>query len=74
MASDDLEKYAVVRIADEIEVDLMPNACGISYEEASRMIDEVEIDGTRIPFASAPSPASWPVEARRSSEGLSPPP
>lgn len=53
MASDDLEKYAVVRVADEIVVDLMRSACGISYEEASRMTDEVEIDGTRIPFASA---------------------
>ena len=53
MASDDLEKYAVVRVADEIVVDLMRSACGISYEEASRMIDEVEIESTRIPFASA---------------------
>jgi hypothetical protein len=53
MASDDLEKYVVVRMADEIVVDLMRSACGISYEEAIRMTDEVEIDGTRIPFASA---------------------
>jgi hypothetical protein len=52
MASDDLEKYVVVRVADEIVVDLMRSACGITYGEASRMVDEVEIDGTRIPFAS----------------------
>lgn len=53
MASDDLENYAVVRVADEIVVDLMKSACGIAYEEASRMTDEVEINGVRIPFASA---------------------
>jgi len=53
MSPDDLEKYVVVRVADEIVVDLMRSACGIAYEEASRMIDEVEIEGTRIPFASA---------------------
>ena len=53
MADDDLEKYVVVRVADEIVVDLMKSACGIAYPEASRMTDEVEIDGVRIPFASA---------------------
>ncbi|MGH7820025.1 MAG: hypothetical protein ACREQ9_09640 [Candidatus Binatia bacterium] len=51
MAADDLEKYVVVRVADEIVVDLMSSACGIAYPEASRMTDEVEIDGVRIPFA-----------------------
>lgn len=53
MTGDDLERYAVVRVADEIVVDLMRSACGIAYEEASRMTDEVEIDGVRIPFANA---------------------
>jgi hypothetical protein len=51
MAQDDLERYTVVRVADEIVVDLMKSACGIAYDEASRMIDDVEIDGVRIPFA-----------------------
>lgn len=51
MAADDLEKYVVVRVADEIVVDLMRSACGVAYDEASRMIDEVELDGVRIPFA-----------------------
>jgi hypothetical protein len=53
MAQDDLEKYVVVRVADEIVVDLMKSACGIAYEEASRMADPVEIDGVVIPFANA---------------------
>jgi len=53
MAADDLDKYVVVRVADEIVVDLMRSACGVGYEEASHMIDEVEIDGVPIPFANA---------------------
>ena len=51
MTPDDLDKYVVVRVADEIVVDLMKSACGIAYDEASRLVDEVEIDGVRIPFA-----------------------
>lgn len=51
MTPDDLEKYVVVRVADEIVVDLMKSACGITYAEASQMIGEVEIEGVRIPFA-----------------------
>jgi hypothetical protein len=51
VAPDDLERYAVVRVADEIVVDLMKAACGIVYEEASRHVDIVEVDGVPIPFA-----------------------
>jgi hypothetical protein len=51
MAADDLEHYVVVRVADEIVVDLMKSACGIAYDEASRMIERVEIQGVTIPFA-----------------------
>ncbi len=51
MTDDDLDKYAVVRIADEIVVDLMRSACGITYSAASQMVIDVEIDGVRIPFA-----------------------
>jgi hypothetical protein len=53
MAADDLDKYVVVRVADEIVVDLMKSACGVGYEEASGMIDEVQIEGVPIPFANA---------------------
>lgn len=51
VAPDDLDRYAVVRVADEIVVDLMKAACGIAYEEARRHIDIVEIEGVPIPFA-----------------------
>ena len=48
----DVEKYNVVRIADEVTVDLMKAACGIAYSEASEMIVFYDIEGVRIPFAS----------------------
>ena len=47
-----LERYVVVRIADEFVVDLLKAACGVEYEEARPLIEEVELDGARIPFAS----------------------
>jgi hypothetical protein len=48
----DVSTYAVVRINDEITVDLMATACGIDYARAERMIDWREIQGVRIPVAS----------------------
>ena len=43
----------VVRIADEFVVDLLKAACGVEYEEARDLIEEVELEGVRIfPFAS----------------------
>jgi len=40
----------VVRVADEIVVDLMRADCGIAEAEASTMVMEVEIHGVAIPF------------------------
>lgn len=48
----DVAKYFVVRVADEIMVDLMASASGIDYEEASRSIVTRELGGVSIPFAS----------------------
>jgi len=44
--------YTVVRVADEIVVDLMKSACGIEYPEAIREAVFHEAHGVRIPFAS----------------------
>lgn len=52
LGGDDLRDWVVVRVADEIVVDLMMSACGISYEEAHAEIQWVTIDGVPIPFAS----------------------
>jgi len=48
----DVAKFTVVRVADEILVDLMASASGIGYAEASESIVVREIDGVAIPFAS----------------------
>ncbi len=48
----ELQQYNVIRVADEILVDLMVSAGGIDYEEASRDVVVREVDGVPIPFAS----------------------
>ncbi len=52
LREDDLENYTVVRVADEIIVDLMLKTCGISFSEARGEIVWEDIDGVSIPFAS----------------------
>jgi hypothetical protein len=53
LGEDDIRNYTVVRVSDEILVDLMVSACGIAYEEASESIETVAIQGVPIPFANA---------------------
>ena len=50
---DEVERYAVVRVADEIVIDLMAKACGIDFVQAVEEggVEHVEIDGVRIPLA-----------------------
>lgn len=48
----ELQKYNVIRIGDEIVVDLMRLAAGIDYAEAARDVVVREVDGVPIPFAS----------------------
>lgn len=48
----DVAKYTVVRVADEIVVDLMKSASGIDYEEASKDLVIRRIGDVEIPFAS----------------------
>ncbi|MBI4424849.1 MAG: hypothetical protein HY554_14045 [Elusimicrobia bacterium] len=47
----DVERYAVVRVADEVVVDLMGKAAGVPFEEVSRAAPRREIDGISIPYA-----------------------
>lgn len=51
MSENEVEKYQVVRIADEIVIDLLAKACGISYSDAEKEIEWVEIEGITIPIA-----------------------
>jgi hypothetical protein len=48
----ELQRYAVIRVADEILVDLMRSAGGIDYAEAAKDVVTREVDGVVIPFAS----------------------
>lgn len=48
----EVSDYGVVRVADEVVIDLMKAACGIEYEEASREVVVREVQGVAIPFAS----------------------
>lgn len=49
---DDVRNYTVVRVADEVVVDLMGQACGVRYEEAIRDAVTKEIQGVPVPVAS----------------------
>ena len=48
----DLEKFVVIRVADEFVVDLMLKACGVGYNEGASEIEARTIEGIAIPFAS----------------------
>ena len=48
----ELSQYDVIRVADEIIVDLMRSAGGIDYAEAAGSADVRDVDGVPIPFAS----------------------
>jgi hypothetical protein len=49
----ELQQYTVVRVGDEILVDLMRSAGGIEYAEAANHVVSRELGGVPIPFASA---------------------
>ena len=48
----EIAEFGVVRVADEILVDLMKSGCGVDYADAIRDAVYWEIEGVRIPFAS----------------------
>jgi hypothetical protein len=47
----DLEEFVVVRVGDEVLVDLMKAACGVEYAEGSQQIELIEVQAVAIPFA-----------------------
>lgn len=48
----DVNEFGIVRVADEILVDLMKSGCGVDYADAIRDAVYHEVEGVRIPFAS----------------------
>ena len=45
--------YGVVRVGDEVLVDLMKSGCGVTYGDAIKDAVIEAVDGVPIPFASA---------------------
>jgi hypothetical protein len=52
VADDDVARYTVVRVADEVVVDLMAKACGIDYNAAAEDVESLVIGGVPVPVAS----------------------
>ncbi|MBI2217591.1 MAG: nucleotidyltransferase [Candidatus Rokubacteria bacterium] len=52
VADDDVRRYAVVRVADEVIVDLMGRACGLTYSDVMQDAGAMEVGGVLIPVAS----------------------
>ena len=48
----DVAEYGVVRIGDEVLIDLMKSGCGVTYDDAIKDIVWRDLQGVRIPFAS----------------------
>ena len=69
VADDDVQRHVVVRVADEVVVDLMGRACGLSYAEAARDAEAIERGGVAIPVAS-PSTLIRTKDTRRPQDAL----
>jgi hypothetical protein len=53
LGDEDIAQWVVVRVNDDITVDLMTEACGVHFEDAEKGIETEIIDGVPIPFAGA---------------------
>lgn len=51
-AEEDMRDWLVLRVSDEVLVDVMTAACGIKYNETAGEVQIFDIEGVSIPFAS----------------------
>jgi hypothetical protein len=51
LGEEDIREFIVVRINDEITIDLMAKVCGLDYHEAKTDIEPRLFNGVSIPFA-----------------------
>lgn len=51
LAPGDVGRYVVVRVADEVVIDLMSEASGVGYAEAAQSVTVLERGDVSIPFA-----------------------
>ncbi len=47
----EISQFEVIKVADEIVIDLMKVACNIDYAAASKSIQWITLEGVKIPFA-----------------------
>jgi Nucleotidyl transferase AbiEii toxin, Type IV TA system len=52
VADDDVRAYVVVRVIDEVIIDLMGRACGLSYADVATDMEWHDMAGVRVPVAS----------------------
>jgi hypothetical protein len=52
VADTDVRDHTVVRVVDEVIVDLMGRACGLTYADVAGDMEWHEFDGVRVPVAS----------------------
>ena len=52
VADHDVRDHVVVRVADEVVVDLMGKACGLSYADAMADVERIDFGGVSVPVAS----------------------
>ena len=52
VADHDVRDHVVVRVADEIVVDLTGKACGLSYADAIADAERIDLGGVSVPVAS----------------------
>lgn len=53
LGDEDIAQWVVVRVNDDITIDLMTEACGVRYEDTTGGVETEIIDGVPIPFAGA---------------------
>lgn len=49
----DVQEYTVVRVADEVVVDLLGRACGLALADIEAGVEVAELDGVPVRYASA---------------------
>ena len=52
VADSDVRDHTVVRVIDEVIVDLMGRACGLSYADVAADMEWHDMSGVRVPVAS----------------------
>ncbi|MGH7318515.1 MAG: nucleotidyl transferase AbiEii/AbiGii toxin family protein [Candidatus Rokuibacteriota bacterium] len=52
VGDEDVRRHAVVRVADEVVVDLLGRACGLAYDDVATDAEPFELEGVSVPVAS----------------------